>query len=50
MCRWQIMKRIVKDTQQLMAITDDEVLIDTINLWDDKDELVQHGVNYSEGF
>jgi CRISPR-associated protein Cas1 len=47
----KIMKRIVKDTQQLMAITDDEeVLIDTINLWDDKDELVQHGVNYSEGF
>lgn len=47
----KIMKRIVKDLQYLMDVPEDEeLLIDTINLWDDKEQLVQHGVNYSEGF
>ncbi|AXY25312.1 subtype I-E CRISPR-associated endonuclease Cas1 [Suicoccus acidiformans] len=46
----KMMKRIVKDLQALLDIPDDERLyIDTINLWDDKDHLVDYGVNYSIG-
>jgi CRISPR-associated protein Cas1 len=47
----KIMERIVKDVQQLMDVPEDEEFVsDTINLWDDKEQLVQHGVNYSESF
>lgn len=47
----KIMKRIVRDVQYLMDIPEEEELfIDIISLWDDKEHLVQHGVNYSEGF
>lgn len=47
----KILKRIVRDLQYLMdEVTDEEVLVDTINLWDDKEKLVQYGVNYSEDF
>lgn len=47
----KLMSRIVKDIQYLLEIEqDEEVFIDTINLWDDKDRLVRHGVNYSEAF
>lgn len=43
------MKKIVKDLQYLMDIeADEEMFIDVINLWDDKEELVKHGVNYEE--
>ena len=45
----KIMSSIVKDLQYLLEIEEDEKLfIDTINLWDDKKELVRYGVNYSE--
>lgn len=45
----KIMKKIVKDLQYLMDIeADEEMFIDVINLWDDKEELVKHGVNYEE--
>ncbi|MGI6578683.1 MAG: type I-E CRISPR-associated endonuclease Cas1e [Saccharofermentanales bacterium] len=47
----KIMKRIVQDLQYLMDISDGEDLfIDTVNLWDDKEQLVQYGVNYSKDF
>lgn len=42
--------RIVKDLQNLLEVDDlDRIEIDTINLWDEKEQLVQHGVNYHEG-
>ncbi|MDO5027514.1 MAG: type I-E CRISPR-associated endonuclease Cas1e [Tissierellia bacterium] len=45
----KLMKRIVKDLQFLLDVEeDDQMEIDTINLWDDKDRLVKYGVNYSE--
>lgn len=45
----KIMKRIVHDVQYLMDVPEDEELfIETISLWDDKEHLVEHGVNYSE--
>jgi CRISPR-associated protein Cas1 len=47
----KIMKHIVRDVQFLMDVPEDEELfIDIINLWDDREKLVQHGVNYSEGY
>lgn len=46
----KIMARIVKDLQDLLRIENvDHMEIDTINLWDDKEKLVTHGVNYYEG-
>lgn len=47
----RIIKSIVKDVKYLLDVgdeleRDDEV--DIIHLWDDKNKLVQHGVNYSE--
>lgn len=45
----KLLKRIVKDLQYLMEIEADEVFeIESLNLWDDKEELKSHGVNYSE--
>ncbi|AYW48814.1 type I-E CRISPR-associated endonuclease Cas1 [Tetragenococcus osmophilus] len=45
----KIMKTIVKDLQYLMDVeAEEEMFIDVINLWDDKEELVKHGVNYEE--
>jgi len=45
----KIMKRIVRDIQYLLDVPEEEELFaDTINLWDDKEQLVQYGVNYSE--
>lgn len=45
----KIMKTIVKDLQYLMDVeADEEMFIDVINLWDDKEELVKHGINYQE--
>ncbi len=45
----KIMKCIVSDLQHLIEVpAEEEMFIDTISLWDDKDEFVQHGINYSE--
>ncbi|MGI6333722.1 MAG: type I-E CRISPR-associated endonuclease Cas1e [Saccharofermentanales bacterium] len=47
----KIMRRIVQDVQYLMDMSaDEELFIDTIALWDDRERLVQYGVNYSEDF
>lgn len=46
----KLMERIVKDLQYLLEIDkEEEILIDTLELWDEKGELQRHGVNYSEG-
>lgn len=45
----KLMQRIVKDLQYLLEVeVTEEMFIDTINLWDDKQRLVSHGVNYEE--
>lgn len=45
----KIMKKIVKDLQYLIDIPKDERLeIDSIELWDDKGENVEHGISYRE--
>jgi CRISP-associated protein Cas1 len=45
----KIMKRIVKDIQDLLEINADEIVsTEIISLWDDKDELVKYGVSYFE--
>lgn len=47
----KIIKAIVKDTKYLLAVSDEplqEDAVDIIHLWDDKASLVKHGVNYSE--
>lgn len=45
----RVMMQIVKDLQYLMNVEEDEeVLTDTIELWDDKDENVKHGISYKE--
>ncbi|MCD1147297.1 type I-E CRISPR-associated endonuclease Cas1e [Peptoniphilus sp. KCTC 25270] len=46
----KIMTQIVKDIQYLLEVkAEEEMYIDTINLWDDKEKLVKHGVSYKEG-
>ena len=46
----KLMKKIVRDLQYLMEINpEDDIKIETINLWDEKGKLVKYGVNYSEG-
>lgn len=46
----KLMARIVKDLQSLLQVEDsDRFDIDVINLWDDKEKLVPHGVSYKEG-
>lgn len=43
----KIMSTIVKDIQFILDIDEnEEMFIDTINLWDDKENLVKYGVNY----
>lgn len=45
----KLMARIVSDIQYLLDIDDDdELVIDTLSLWDDKEKLVKHGVSYKE--
>lgn len=45
----KLMARIVSDIQYLLDIDDDdEQVIDTLSLWDDKEKLVKHGVSYKE--
>lgn len=42
----KLLKRIVQDLQYLMGITDEIIEGDVLHLWDDKDGLIKHGVNY----
>lgn len=45
----KLLKRMIKDLQQLLEIsTDEQIEADTLSLWDDKEKLVPYGVNYSE--
>ena len=42
----KLLKRIVQDLQYLMGITDEIIEGAVLHLWDDKDGLIKHGVNY----
>ncbi|MDK8502234.1 type I-E CRISPR-associated endonuclease Cas1e [Aerococcus sp. UMB1112A] len=45
----KLMKRIVKDIQVLLDISEEEEIIaENFGLWDDKEELVSYGVSYGE--
>lgn len=44
----KIIEKIVKDIQYLFSIEEDHLEVEMINLWDDKDNLVKYGINYSE--
>ncbi len=45
----KLMQRIVKDLQYLLEIDDSETIeIESMNLWNNKEEMVRFGVNYSE--
>lgn len=44
----KLIKRIVDDISDILDMKGYEVDIDTINLWDNKEKLISHGVNYSE--
>ena len=45
----KLIVRIVQDIQYLFDLDDDdELIVDTLSLWDDKDMLVKHGVSYKE--
>ncbi len=45
----KIMKKVVSDLQYLLGVVkEEEISVDTISLWDDKNELVSYGVSYSE--
>ncbi|MCB4943527.1 type I-E CRISPR-associated endonuclease Cas1e [Streptococcus mutans] len=46
----KLMSQIVKDIQYLLDIEDkDELLVDILALWDNKEKLIKHGVSYREG-
>jgi len=42
------MARIVKDLQYLLGDEGDEIMVENISLWDDKEKLVKYGVSYKE--
>ncbi len=44
----KIIARIVKDLHLLMDEEEHEVIADLINLWDDKEGLMQHGISYED--
>lgn len=45
----KLLERIVKDLQNLLDISEeDNITAESLSLWDDKDRLVEYGVNYSE--
>ncbi|NMD37347.1 MAG: type I-E CRISPR-associated endonuclease Cas1 [Christensenellaceae bacterium] len=44
----KLMERIVRDVQYLLDVETDEIIIENISLWDDKDKLVKYGVSYKE--
>lgn len=45
----KLSQRIVKDLQYILEIEEDQVTLDILNLWDDKEKLKSHGVSYKEG-
>lgn len=47
----KIMSQIVKDIQYLLEIDEEDpnyITTDSLNLWDDKEELVKYGISYRE--
>lgn len=45
----KLLKRMVKDLQTLLEFSsEEEIEVEQLSLWDDKDKLVPYGVNYSE--
>ncbi|WP_019776153.1 type I-E CRISPR-associated endonuclease Cas1e [Streptococcus sobrinus] len=47
----KLMVQIVKDLQNLLDIEEsEELVVDILALWDDKERLVKHGVSYKEDF
>lgn len=46
----KILERIVKNLQYLFSIEENTIEAEMLNLWDDKDKLVEYGVNYSEEY
>ncbi|MFT4104369.1 MAG: type I-E CRISPR-associated endonuclease Cas1e [Lacrimispora sp.] len=44
----KIMEKITRDLYNLMGEGEQEVIADLINLWDDKEGLVKHGISYEE--
>ncbi|MCD7825241.1 MAG: hypothetical protein LUH14_04685 [Clostridiaceae bacterium] len=45
----KLIERIVRDIQNLLEVLEEERFeADQIYLWDDKEKLVKHGVNYRE--
>ena len=44
----KLMKTIVRDLQSLLDIKDFDLEVETLSLWDDREQLVKYGVNYSE--
>lgn len=45
----KLSKQIVKDIQYLLEVdSTDSIDVETFSLWDDKNQLVEYGVNYSE--
>lgn len=45
----KIIKKAVEDIQNLMSVSkEDQIEADLVNLWDDKEETVKYGINYSE--
>lgn len=46
----KLMKKIVKDLQELLEVeVDDQLIADDLSLWDDKEKLVAYGISYHEG-
>lgn len=42
-------KRITKDLQFLMGVEENDIFeLETISLWDDKNDHVKYGINYEE--
>ena len=47
--QFKLMERIVRDIQNLLGVSEEERFdADQIYLWDEKEELVKHGVSYME--
>lgn len=44
----KLLAKMVKDIQALFGQDFNEIDVDIINLWDDKEKLVKHGVSYKE--
>lgn len=46
----KIIKSIVRDIEYLLGFKEEDIQtdIEILNLWDDRESLVKHGLNYSE--